>query len=97
MILLICLFTKLSIHADGAIYSTIDLILDMQCDYNEKMLAVGKKNIAQLGLQDRIKLVRGDAMDLKRGVRDQRFAAFDNHSFNTVLCVCGIGGIGQSP
>ncbi len=65
-------------------------------DYNEKMLGVAKRKISEAGLEDRVTLVRGDVMDLKKVDKDEGFASFDDQSFDAVMCVCGIGGIEQS-
>jgi ubiquinone/menaquinone biosynthesis C-methylase UbiE len=65
-------------------------------DFNEEMLRVGRHEIARLGLADRVSLLRGDAMDLGRGSKEEGFASFPDSSFDAVLCICGIGGVENS-
>ncbi|MCI0489103.1 MAG: class I SAM-dependent methyltransferase [Blastocatellia bacterium] len=62
-------------------------------DHNNEMLAVGKENLAHLGLADRIELVFGDAMDMKRGQREESYVSFEDSSFDAVLSMCGVGEI----
>lgn len=62
-------------------------------DFNQKMLKVGKELIERLGLGDQINLVRGDAMDLRRGDKEEGFAVFEEGRFDAVICICGMGGI----
>ena len=62
-------------------------------DFNQEMLHVGKELIKRLGLGDQVSLVRGDAMDLRRGEREEGFAVFEENTFDAVTCICGIGGI----
>jgi ubiquinone/menaquinone biosynthesis C-methylase UbiE len=62
-------------------------------DFNQEMLRVGKELTKRLGLEDQITLVRGDAMDLRRGEKEEGFAVFEESTFDAVICICGIGGI----
>lgn len=62
-------------------------------DFNQAMLQVGKELIERLGLGDQISLFCGDAMDLRRGEREEGFAVFEDGMFDVVICICGIGGI----
>ena len=62
-------------------------------DFNEEMLQVGRELIEKLGLGEQISLVRGDAMDLRRGEKEECFTVFEESTFDAVICICGIGGI----
>ena len=65
-------------------------------EYNEKMLLYGMRKLRGAHFGDRIRLIRGDVMDMLPGSAREGLAAFEDATFDAAICVFGVGGI-ESP
>ena len=65
-------------------------------EYNEKMILYGLRKLKKLPFGNRVRLVRGDVMDMLPGSAREGFASFEDATFDAAMCVFGVGGI-ESP